>query len=502
MRSNLTREEIKELVELFSFKGTHSTLKAILELDAPSKVAIRKKTDKGPKTAERNFQKLKEYDLIYEKKDEKGIRRFYIKESKNTEFILPLLRKTDCWADFLTEIQYFLEKEMPLDDVKEIHWWQFPLTRFSLELNDEFKRKLIEKIEREYSWYKFAIVMNTLAKRYGLERIYNNLGYLNEKKYMPAWIVYECCSLFKINPVDVEREIKSYRSLRGTTIINKPKLPLKIDPIFDSIVSHIFFDGHVTSDGTIKYTQKHKEGKRNYDEKVKYVFGELIHNHHMEIRSYLPPFIHELIKDFYGIGDFSGKSGKLPDILKNKSKLTNVSILFSAIADEGCFTGPVEIGLESRQLLEDLRDIAINLGYSTSSINSKLDKRYNKTRYRFYTHRKSFGKMLRDLEELRAKYPAFKCHKLEKLKFTIQLRRKDKLSRKPGISKQNVINELQKGSRTVSELAVSTNISRSSMRRLLCILENDRLLERGILVGKGKRNIWKLNNSPLTQSVP
>ncbi|MBU4265919.1 MAG: hypothetical protein KKE96_01685, partial [Candidatus Altiarchaeota archaeon] len=107
MRSNLTREEIKELVELFSFKGTHSTLKAILELDAPSKVAIRKKTDKGPKTAERNFQKLKEYDLIYEKKDEKGIRRFYIKESKNTEFILPLLRKTDCWADFLTEIQYF-----------------------------------------------------------------------------------------------------------------------------------------------------------------------------------------------------------------------------------------------------------------------------------------------------------------------------------------------------------------------------------------------------------
>lgn len=385
---------------------------------------------------------------------------------------------------------------MSLDIVKEIHWWQFPLTKFSLELTNELKRELIKNIEREYSWCKFAKLMNILAKGYGLERKYHNLICLKNKKYIPAWIIYECCDLFKIDPINVEKEIKSYRSFRGKTIINKPRLPLKIDPLFDSIVSHIFFDGHVTRDGIIKYTQRNKEGKLNYDEKVKYVFGELIHNHHAKIRSYLPPFIRELIENLYDIKDFSGKNGKLPNILKNKSKLANVSILFSAISDEGCFSGPIEIGLESRQLLEDLRDMAINLGYSTSPVKSKLDKRYNKTRYRFYIHRKSFGKMIRDLEELRHKYPTFKFHKLEKLKFAAELIRKDKLSAKPGISRQRIITELQKGPKTVSELAISTNISNSSVRHFLRILENDRLLERKIVEdgGKGKRILCNLAN--------
>lgn len=94
---NLTRKKIEQLVELFSFKGSYSTLKAILELNNPSKIAIREKSGMmSPSRAERNFQKLKRYNLIYEKRDEKDIRRFYIKKSKNTEFILLLLRKTAC----------------------------------------------------------------------------------------------------------------------------------------------------------------------------------------------------------------------------------------------------------------------------------------------------------------------------------------------------------------------------------------------------------------------
>ncbi|MBW2981889.1 hypothetical protein KY343_03345, partial [Candidatus Woesearchaeota archaeon] len=76
---------------------------------------------------------------------------------------------------------------------------------------------------------------------------------------------------------EIENKVLAYKSYHGKEIIpeskNKRKLPIKINPEFESIVYHLMGDGHVAEIGSSEYTQLNKISKDNFLKKLFNVFG-------------------------------------------------------------------------------------------------------------------------------------------------------------------------------------------------------------------------------------
>ena len=339
---------------------------------------------------------------------------------------------------------------------------------------------LLRKIHSNFSKKKdfFSIISKNSNKKFSYVR---SLYYdLIKKNKIPIWMGLLICDLFKIPYIDLSKNVVSYLSFNGRTWINKKGLEIKIDPVFDSIVSHLFFDGGLIGNGG-KYTQTNEFAKNKFDEKISYVFGNVQTKSISHERVYIPKIIIDFIKKTYCIKEFSTLKSRLPESFKNKPKLNRVAVLSACIVDEGHVGDQVEIGLGNLDLLKDVKEICDSLGYRTSDITFKLRG------YRFFIN--SRKKLYEDILELSKVYPMCDlAHKMEDLKFRVDI--SNNKSRRWGKTRLEIVNTLNK-SLTAKQLSRKLFMTKGSVLRNLRLLEEKNVVRRNYITGsKGGTLFW------------
>jgi hypothetical protein len=219
------------------------------------------------------------------------------------------------------------------------------------------------------------------------------------------------CFSFSVD--ELQNKIISYRGHHGkaikTEFCGKRKLPIKVTPEFESILFHLFGDGHVKAIGSGEYTQLKIEGRQNFLKKLYNVFGyfDVTDKSFDDGRVIIPKAIIMIISHYYNIGykKFLGNVAKLPLNLGD-GKDFKIAGLSAFIVDEGHVSDRgIEIYSSNKDLLAGIRNLALNLGLDCSDLIIKKAYKNTKQSYRFRIRKKSSIEFVQMVEELKKKYP-------------------------------------------------------------------------------------------------
>lgn len=378
------------------------------------------------------------------------------------------------------------------NEYKEIHFWEFPPTRTFVKLNSKFRKGFFDAIMKEISFGEAAKILNEKSSDYSVKRSYHN-GHLSSWKKgfkidygkkqvvnIPLWVLIELSKeLSKNNDhrnrlmLEIEKNIISYSGLGKSLIITRPILPILLTPEMVSILFHLCGDGHIGVDNsTSSYTQLSAEGLRNFKIKLENTFGkfEICRNQFKEGHLLIPRIITDFYMRFFKVNDCGWDIARIPDEIKNLPENFLLAGLTSFLIDEGHIGDTIEFYSGNYLLLNDVRVIAIELGYNCTPIKKKF--RYGKfDLYRFYISLKSAEKLYHDINRLAKEFPTCGlAQKSKNLNYIIERRKRKWLYRENGATK-NMIISLLKDEMTVKELAKSLNIGFSSTREHLYKLE-------------------------------
>jgi len=189
-----------------------------------------------------------------------------------------------------------------------------------------------------------------------------------------------------------------------------------------------------------------------------------------------------LFRQIYGITSFRAFEARIPIEIKRKPWEFKMSVLSTAVVDEGTVdeTG-VEIYSANKELLADIREVALSLGYQCSEI--------KKSKGRTFLFRlRPLEKLLRDIKKLAKKYPVLDlAHKQKILEFHVKRRRRR------GVTKTKILESLLEGNKTTTHLMYELNIASKRVMRHLKELEVLGLVRR---VGEnGNSFVWALNKN-------
>jgi len=301
----------------------------------------------------------------------------------------------------------------------EIHWWQFPLTDFSVRFNDEFKKRFFHKLyfERNKS-LDFAAHINKVSIKYGKNWNFKRQrqllwAYKNETKFVPAWFVYEAALYLSINLSLIEKNVMAYITFRGKNEIYKPKLPVKVTPEFTAIAIHAMCDGCFTSSEKISYAQKEEENFKRFVNILQNIFGKykFISGKRLDGTNvtYTPKIFATVISDYYNIDDFSSFNCKIPFKIKSASRLHKLAVLSSFIIDEGHTVTGIVFSSSSIKFLEDMVEILSSLGYKLTTRITYIPTNRNKltqNHYKFGISHSSIKQVYLDLKVLFENFPS------------------------------------------------------------------------------------------------
>lgn len=324
-----------------------------------------------------------------------------------------------------------------MEDYKNIHIWEFPLTRTFIGLNEEFRKKFFEKLKHKIgSRERILDYINECSKKYQLNRKYNSghLSYwkIGKKKdkgkiktiNIPLWTLIEFSKVLsnenKLNNEfmkELEKNIIFYTGIGKSHKISNPKLPLKLTPEMISIIFHFLGDGHIGKKGEVSsYRQMNQIGLTNFLKKLNNVFGEFNYpiKEFNNGRLNVPKIITEFYNYYFKLPSTNTFDSFIPENIKNFNKEFLMAGLSSFIIDEGNVGEVITIYSKNKTLLEGIREIAIKCKYLCHPIREKYA--YGKFDvYRFSISSKSYKKFYSDLAELSKTFP--KCdlgHKMEK----------------------------------------------------------------------------------------
>jgi len=359
----------------------------------------------------------------------------------------------------------------------EIHIWEFTLSDISINLESKFRASLFKEATKKFKTSKeLALFLCGQGKKYGVIRtgLASRIRYWkNNTKlfFIPAWIIFEVTNALEIPKEVVEDKIISYKTYHGSTNVVNPRLPILITPEFAALVANLMGDGtdkrSLTPLGS--YTQYNPISRGRFYKKILNVFGNLVpptlSSDGKQV--VLPSCLFLALKNYYKIKSFGSFESRIPQMLKNSPKEFRIAILSAFLVDEGSIYDNIILRVKNRELLSDLREIALSLGYNCSEIAYTKDKKFGGYVFKFSISTFSAKKLLDDIKKLTESFPTCDlAHKQENLEHLVSLSRISGSKRKMGKTKE-IIFECLKEPKTVMEISKIVGIGRRTIRQHL-----------------------------------
>jgi len=345
-----------------------------------------------------------------------------------------------------------------------------PNFKISVDLSEELKNKIRSKIKHKISDLSKKLKLKTA-------RLYEYFIWKNSA--IPLEVLLKISNLLKISKDEIEQNIIMYKQLHvpGKNSIKNPKLPIKINLYFTSLIANLFFDGSVPNDGKgTYYNQKHKEIMENFIKKIKEIFGDvsysLILDHKGVLKCRLPRLIGEICKCVYNVKSFGTFDSRIPEFMFKLNKKHKIAFILTSIIDEGSITydGQIMFGVSNKLLCNDVRELCQELGLETTKVTQKSSSNY------FYFYIKSQDKLLKIIESINKNYPLISLNYKEKrLRYYFEIKKYPGLRTQNGgnLRKKKILESLKKGKKSVNQLSMELLILPRSLRRHLNFLEKN-----------------------------
>lgn len=350
--------------------------------------------------------------------------------------------------------------------IRQLHIWQFPdKGKILIKINSHFKRR----IKNKKTW-----------------------NFFTKQGYIKLIKILNLCKSRNISLRELERNIIAYKVSNGSKLIYYPKLPMKIDPIFDMVLAHHFFDGYICKDNKAGYKQvKDRALRENFKQKLEYILGNIETDASEKEVIFTPRFLVKVFKQIYNIRLFGCFLNRIPKLIRKKSKLHRIAILSAAIGDEGNIdSNEIIIHSANKNLLLDLQKIARGLNYKCKFV----IRRDRKNKYELHIF--SLAKFYNDFIRLANRYSFLTLGEREKwLKFYTNKNKRGWWRRKPGETKKVIINLLSKQPMKAKDLEFILNIDITRIRRHL-----NRLADWKIIT-KNTNGIWRIIKPNLAEAL-
>ena len=345
-----------------------------------------------------------------------------------------------------------------------------PNFKISVDLSEELKNKIRSKIKHKIADLSKKLKLKTA-------RLYEYFIWKNSA--IPLEVLLKISNLLKISKDEIEQNIIMYKQLHvpGKNSIKNPKLPIKINPYFTSLIANLFFDGSVPNDGKgTYYNQKYKEIMENFIKKIKEIFGDvsysLILDHKGVLKCRLPRLIGEICKCVYNVKSFGTFDSRIPEFMFKLNKKHKIAFILTSIIDEGSITydGQIMFGVSNKLLCNDVRELCQELGLETTKVTQKSSSNY------FYFYIKSQDKLLKIIESINKNYPLISLNYKEKrLRYYFEIKKYPGLRTQNGgnLRKKKILESLKKGKKSVNQLSMELLILPRSLRRHLNFLEKN-----------------------------
>jgi len=271
----------------------------------------------------------------------------------------------------------------------QINITDFPSRKIYVLLNKKLRTKLIylSKIKLKTNKnYDLASYINKQSSKYGLNSKLNGgdifffqLGKRRDNrtnkihlKSIPLWIIFELINLSKVPLNEVHNNILAYRSGGRGNLIFQPKLPILVTPEFESIIFHIFGDGHA-GEFTPSYYQKNKLNLKQFVTKLKNCFGEFKpYYNHKKFQVRFPKAITDIFKYYYKIQSYHSNKIRIPSKIYHTNKLSKLACIMAFILDEGHIRDLINISSKNKIFLLDLKKLIEKCGYNSQKIKPHL----------------------------------------------------------------------------------------------------------------------------------
>jgi len=286
---------------------------------------------------------------------------------------------------------------------------KFPACETTARINGD----KIKEINRKLKCKKFKLkeIYSTFPNKTCTKFSYfKNVLKQSHTGYRRLDIILHACNLIKIKPRELENCITSYRTRKSKILINKPKIPIKVSPVFYMLIAHLIGDGgyiRFKNKETIYsgYRQFNKKLRLSFLDKARYVFGDITYTKdyfNKSTRVYLPEVPSLIIRNFVNRKTefFLSRKARIPENFLKSKKGNLVAILTAFIIDEGNIEGTqIAIRLINKNLVEDLAKICEILNYKHT-----IGKRSPCGMYNLYILSEGLKKYWKDYKRLKKRY--------------------------------------------------------------------------------------------------
>lgn len=349
-----------------------------------------------------------------------------------------------------------------------IHIWDLPFkNKISIQLKKDFLINSLLGSRKNLTIKEVFERIKPIGKSYSTFRNYMKPSY---PCFIPFHVAEKLCDLFGIVLSDLERNIVSYSFLRSRIIITKPKLPIKINPIFDMIIAHLMGDGNCvrfkTKDTVYSsYRQYDKELRLLFLKKLESIFGKLEYPTDYFIdgtRIYVPEVITLILLNEYNLtpDNLLSLEGRVPKNILEKGKINLIAFLTAFIIDEGSIgSSQINIRLANKDLIHDLKIICDKLGYKNKT------KQSRENMWDIWLNVESTRKYYSDYLLVKIHYPQISLGpKEEALHVILKRTIREWRDQGRGVTKNQIIKILKKGDLSMVQLSRKLKITRQGVR--------------------------------------
>jgi predicted transcriptional regulator len=363
--------------------------------------------------------------------------------------------------------------------MERIHIWSFPCD-VSVLLDKSFLIELRSQLKRKYGGWRR--IHAELCPHEPFDSFSDRFD-LSYRTYRPLATLVVACNKTGSPLSQLEKSIRAYRTTRGRAEVSDARLPVRVSPIFNMLIAHIFGDGCCQKghrrELNMNYRQYDPVLLSNFIKKAEVVFGRLKYRReyfYESKRFYLPSVCASVLAHHYSLGaeDFLSHRAVVPQVIFSKPRAHMVAFLTAFIIDEASIdSSAIVITLCNKELVDGLGKLCGTLGYA-HTVRAKT----------LYILADGVRRFWRDYLLLKKRYPEVNMgYREEAIKDFIL--RKNKYVRTNGEGKclNNIIVLLSEKQRTINELSKILTISRQGARFHIKKLQTDRVVE---MVGEGR----------------
>lgn len=370
------------------------------------------------------------------------------------------------------------------ENKERIRIWELD-NRINIKLKPKFIDFVRNKIKSNFKPFsKFYNILNTNLSYYAVK---NRLK-RSYVCFVDLELLLEVCFKLNISKEELERNIIAYKTRKGQGIIENPILPIKLNPLFDALLSHHIGDGNTVNPKRgrkiyFSYRQYNKENRMNYYYKLCALFGKVIYKNNYfetETRIYCPAVLSNLFFRVYGVKPkfFLSDKARIPKELLSKEKEHLLAFLLAMIVDEGNVDSTcISIRVKNVKLAKDLSILCSKLNYENSFT---FKEEYGN----LWILKKGIKKLYNDYIRIIKKYPSLNLGYKERiLKRNLSIGERE-IKRIPG-NKKIIIKLLSKESLSINEIAYLIKMTRQGVRYHLKQLEQRDIVYKTGKIGKG-----------------